>query len=569
MKKLLVIAVAFVFCISFMLNGCGNEANNDGSKTSAVTEQQKSNITEEAKGGDPNVNPAGQLPIVKDKITMSAFVVQNALINDFVNNEATIELEKRTNIHLEFVAVPEVSQTEKKQLLLASGDYPDIFLSGGFTNENIMQYGSQQKIFIPLNDLIEKYGVEIKKTYDEIPGFKSSITTPDGNIYGIPAINECYHCWYSQKMWINNVWLNKLGMKIPETTEDFYQVLKAFKTQDPNGNKKQDEIPLSGCIKTWHAEPQHFLMCAFIYDDGDTYFKVDNGKLSFVADKPEWKEGLKYIGKLYKEGLIDPSAFTQSIEQLEQVGNIEGDPLLGAVSAGHVAMFVRMDDTATRHKDYTVVPPLQGPNGVRTTPCYRDITGAAFTITDKCKYPEAAMRLADYFYSYDGTILMDWGPEGTTWEKAKEGEKDIVGNPAKRRWIQFTTHGDVQNYHWNQNGPTKRNEQYNNEWAVDQDIYKSASYVKRLQDLSSEYYKPYAPKEWFTAVFLTAEQTNEISQMKTNITDYVNQSLVQFITGSLDIDKDWDNYVSKLKDLQLDKYIDIYNKAYEAKMKNQ
>jgi putative aldouronate transport system substrate-binding protein len=569
MKRVLIIAVALCFCVSVMLTGCGQgTGTNDSNKTSNTTTQQKSNSTEAVSAGDSNVNPAGQLPIVKDKITLSAFVVQNALINDFDNNEATIELEKRTNIHLDFVAVPEVSIAEKKQLLLASGDYPDIFLTGEFTNEEIMQYGYQQKIFVPLNSLIDKYGTEIKKTYDAIAGFKGDITAPDGNIYGIPQINECYHCWYSQKMWIDNTWLEKLSLKIPETTEDFYQVLKAFKTKDPNGNKKQDEIPLTGCIKTWHAEPQHFLMNAFVYDDGDTYFKVENDKLSFVANTPEWKEGLKYINKLYSEGLIDPSSFTQSLDQLEQVGNIAGDNLLGCVAAGHVAMFTKMDDTATRHREYTVVPPLEGPNGVRTTPCYRDITGAYFTITDKCKYPEAALRLCDYFYSNDGTILMDWGPEGTTWEKAQSGDKDIVGNSAKRRWIQFTTHGDVQNYHWNQNGPTKRDVQYNNEWAVDQDIYKSASYVKRLQDLSSEYYAPYAPKEWFTAVFLPADQINEISQLKTNIKDYVNQSMVQFITGSMNIDKDWDNYVNKLKDLQIDKYIKIYDDAYETKMKN-
>ncbi len=79
--------------------------------------------------------------------------------------------------------------------------------------------------------------------------YKDLITAPDGNIYALPQVNECYHCMYQQRMWIYKPWLDKLGLKMPTTTDEFYEVLKAFKTKDPNGNGKADEIPLSGSIQ--------------------------------------------------------------------------------------------------------------------------------------------------------------------------------------------------------------------------------------------------------------------------------------------------------------------------------
>lgn len=96
---------------------------------------------------------------------------------------------------------------------------------------------------------------------------KSSITAPDGNIYALPQINECYHCDNALKLWINKAWLDKLGLQLPTTTEEFYQVMKAFKEQDPNGNGKNDELPLTGSDEMWAGNVSAFLMNAFIVDD--------------------------------------------------------------------------------------------------------------------------------------------------------------------------------------------------------------------------------------------------------------------------------------------------------------
>ncbi len=86
-------------------------------------------------------------------------------------------------------------------------------------------------------------------------------------MYSMPDINDCYHCSLSHKAWIYQPWLDKLGLKIPTTTDELEQVLLAFKDKDPNGNGKADEIPWSAApTASWHAALDQFVMNAFVYN---------------------------------------------------------------------------------------------------------------------------------------------------------------------------------------------------------------------------------------------------------------------------------------------------------------
>ena len=162
-------------------------------------------------------------------------------------------------------------------------------------------------------------------------------TAPDGNIYGLTGLNECFHCSYPNKMWMNTKWLEQLGLSEPTTTEEFKEVLKAFKTKDPNGNGKADEVPLSGSIENFGVHIIPYLMNGFIYDDDRTYLIAKDGRVDTVANKPEWKEGLAYIKSLYDEGLIDPGAFTQNVGPLK-IGDNADAQLLGAGAAMHPSL---------------------------------------------------------------------------------------------------------------------------------------------------------------------------------------------------------------------------------------
>src|SRR5215470_8787873 len=259
---------------------------------------------------------------------------------------------------------------EKRQIALASGDYPDLFFLipwvDAFTQAEVLKLG-QQGVAVPLENLIKDNAPNIQKVLDSNKEYKEMATAPDGHIYTLPQWADCYHCTYPDKLWINSAWLKKLGLQVPKTTDDLRKVLEAFKTKDPNGNGKADEIPMTTDVQD--SSLIAYLMNAFAYDpvganNGVRSLLTLNGdKVGTPVTSDQWKEGLKYIHGLYKDGLIDQAAFTQNAQALQAQGNNPKAVVLGSVPVLWPGIFVQLDSKDGRDKQYDSVPPLTGPEG--------------------------------------------------------------------------------------------------------------------------------------------------------------------------------------------------------------
>lgn len=547
MKKVFVI----IMCVALIIGGC---------QKTTTTEKKESAPTNNKAAAGSTLSEKGKFPIVDEKITLTVFAPQRSTIEDLSTNLFTKELEELTNIHIEWQTVPEQGLKEKKSLVFNSGNYPDIFLSAELTNEEQMQYGSQG-ILMPLNDLIDGHSVELKNLFNDIDWLEPIITAPDGNIYALPQINECYHCTLSQKMWINKTWLDNLGLDIPTTTEEFKDVLMAFKTQDPNGNGIADEVPLSGAIKSWHTEVQHFLLSSFIYADGEDYnVAVNDGNVSLIADKEAYREGLKYINDLYSEGLIDPAAFTQTLEQLKQLGGNPDAEVLGAVTAGWYGAFAELG--GERQKDYVVMAPLKGPKGVQYAGNYPyGYTKGMFAISSTNKYPEASIKWVDYLFSEMGTRSANEGREGKEWLRAEEGEMGIDGEPAI--WKRTVNYENVQNICWaGLQAPAAVTAKYRGS-EVAGDPFTVEGFETRLYQETKKL-EGYQPKQVLPPLFFTADQISEIAQYKKPISDYIDEYAALFILGNKNVDDDWDSYVNGLKNLGSERYVELLQDAYNA-----
>lgn len=551
--------LAVLLCASLFLAACS------GGSGGAGTEEGKGNAAaNEPANAEELFNPVGEYPIAKEQMTLKMFAPQSAAIENLETNEFTKFVEEKTNIKVKWDVVPEGAIEEKKQLMMASGDYPEVILAGNFSKADQMKYG-QQGVFVPLNDLIEKYAPNIKQAMTDIPYLKDAMTAPDGNIYTIPKVNECYHCTYASKMWVNQTWLDKLGIKMPETTEEFYQMLKAFKEKDPNGNGKADEVPLTtaGKKEMWGGGLDAYLMNAFIYNDATTYMYMDNGGIKFSPNQEAWREGLRFINKLYAEGLIDKASFTQNADAVKQIGN-KPDNVMGAVSTALISYVYNPNDLTPRHKEYVTVPPLKGPNGVQLTGYFVGAGNGQFAITNKAT-PEqqiAAIRFADYLYTEEATVYTSLGKEGDGWRKAKEGEKTADGKPARFKQTPKPGVSQVQNGTWQELGIMKMTNELRDSFAVPDDMFAEDGYGLRLRNESKKY-EPFAkPEMAFPAdVFIAAEDASLVAQLQTSISDYVESNMAQFITGSKSLDKDWDAYVKGFDGLQLPKYLEIYGNA--------
>jgi putative aldouronate transport system substrate-binding protein len=528
--------------------------------------------TKEEEVTGPAVTAPGEFPVVPEKVTVNIFASLHPYTGDMTKNWFTEYYENKTNVHIEWEQIPDEQAPEKVNVLIAAGDLPEAFLHGDFTfTRSQLMVNGAAGIFRPLNDLIEKHSVALKKIFQERPYVKTAMTAPDGNIYALPAIGECYHCVHEVRAWINKPWIDKLGLKVPETTDDLYNVLRAFRDRDPNGNGKADEIPMSGAISRggYNNEVDKWLMNAFIYsyyeDSGERAFvHVENNKVFFAANTPQWREGLRYIRKLYRENLIDPEAFTQARDPgLKQKGENPEAQILGFVPSGSISAFNIYYGESGRYKEWVLVPPLKGPAGyqVAYTGPYRILPG--FEVTSAAKRPDVIMRWADWFYTREGTLMAMNGEEGVGWRKGQPGEVGANGKPAV--YVRLQPYGRKQDFAW---ASTSLHD-------VSVDLFNGQASTREFDQgpilfRAANLYDQYRPKEFLPYLWFTEAEAAEMAELQLAIKDYVVSSDAEFITDRRDVDgADWQSYLKELENLGVKRYVELTQKAYDAVLANQ
>ncbi|HZX05903.1 ABC transporter substrate-binding protein [Kribbella sp.] len=530
-------------------------------------------------GGGSSKDPASKpLPTITGNpaVTLNVFAPQSADWN-LATNDFTKLVQQKFNITIKWqnTTFDGGAAKEKRQISLASGDYPDLYLLipwvDQFSQVDLLKLANQG-VLVPLNQLIDQYAPNIKKALDSTPEWKAMATAPDGKIYGMPQWVDCFHCSYQDKLWMNSAWLKKLGLQQPKTTEDLRKVLEAFKTQDPNGNGKADEIPLSASVGN-NLIP--YFMDAFIYDpqgagaSNASTLVLNNGKVDLQANKDGWREGLRYINSLYKEGLIDKGAFTQNGDALSQQGNRAGSVVLGSATVLHPGQFVNTGSADGRDKQYDAVPPLTGPKGANYTGyTFPSVPGATFVLTSKAS-PEQqiqAIKLLDYIFTDQGQINGQFGMEGKAW--TKPGPGDVALDKAMKPTFKQITQkpgSKPLNSGWGALAQYNNTAKFRNSEVIGTDIYSQAGYERKLFEATKLYagHEDKAQIYPFWKVWIDPTLASEVATLQTNIENYVQQNALQFITGSKNLDTDWDAYVKGLDSLGLKRYLQIQQNAYD------
>lgn len=431
---------------------------------------------------------------------------------------------------------------EKRNLTLASGDLPDAFFGMGLTPNDQITYGSQGTL-IPLDNLLDNYAPNLKKLFAQYPILKKQIAAADGHIYCLTELNERPRDLWWGRLFINKKWMDALGLQMPKTADDLYNILKAFKSQDPNKSGKADEIPLGNMLDpgSWGLSN---VMGAWI--------DLEDRQLRFIAIDPAYKAYLQYHNKLYKEGLLDQEVFSQDNAQ----GNAKAQQgVIGAALWAAPEPYTGPKWAA----DYElVVPPIQGLPDVAPVVAAEAAQGTpiasrgdgAFAITNVNKYPEATMRWVDWMYSVDGDKLFLSGIEGKHYKVNPDGSWKLLLPEGKSR-IEF-----MGQYTFTQSGAFPRIFTAN-EWGLKE----VATPVNKVANDAAEMLAPYIPKEIMPRLSFTIEEQKRKNTLQTDINTYIGQMQARFITGDESFDK-WDNYVNEIKKMGLDELMKIYQTAY-------
>ncbi|WP_152655176.1 extracellular solute-binding protein [Oceanobacillus sp. CFH 90083] len=525
--------------IVVILAACGSDKE---------TKKRDANVQ---KAAEAEVNKDG-FPIVDEEIQLT-MMAPGSGIEEWEDMELLKDYAEKTNIHFKYVTPPISDFQTKLNLAFTSGDTGDIIYGAGTDNLTPgmeVDYG-EQGVLMPLEDLIEEYAPNLKKLLEERPDIKKSITTVDGHIYSLPMVSdETTAQWYTGPLWYNGKWLDELGVEeLPKTTDEFYELLKRFKEEDPNGNGQADEIPLLD-VKMESSRP--WLLAAFGIKEWG--IEENNGKVRYTPTEEAYKEYLTYMHKLYKEGLLDSETFSQSDEQKKAKGQ---DNRIG-VFPDWYSFFTTGEPEEEAVRNPMFHPLTSDESRQPVIPLGHGMSRGAFSISESNPNPEASIRWIDYFYSSEGFEYLNMGPEGYLWEWEDEekGTKQKLETP--EGYASSEDYRGSLTPDYGITTPSLRND-------LDS-LGEDTVFEQFISKETAEKIEPFG-EIGYPLVYLTKEEQKEINNIEVDLKSYVEQMEAKFITGVEPL-SNWDNYVDTIEKMNIERYIEIYQNAYNRWQEN-
>ncbi len=543
MRKRLLSLIISLCMLAAMLAGC---ASGSTTPTTAPADQTKpadatAAPSEPATAGEP--------------VALKAIINTHALTKDVTTMAFLAEMEKKTNVKITWEQYKS-GWSEKKSVLLASGDVPDLFVgSWTLTDSDISQFKS---LFQPLNDMLTiELAPNVTKAFAEHPELKSIATMVDGNIYGLPKYQRYWPKTLVRQM-INKQWLDKLNLPIPSTWDELYTTLKAFKTQDPNGNGKADEIPMD-----WAPGIGGFNALVLVSSYGITAsqspgdgFYVDNGKVkNFFVEEP-YKNLVVFLNKLFSEGLVNPEVFTQDYTKFQSVTRSEGAPVVGYTYGWDLTDRFG-NEWAPQYVTMGPMKPNASYTGTVTWDYsyqYLNYASACIEMTAKCADKNAAMRFMDLFYDPYYSMQALFGSVGECIKDNGDGTyavlppADASMDPGTWKWT--SAFADI--------APMYMSDSLNLTLGTDMQA------IAKQDEVTKAYTDAVDPKNLWPGVFIkySDEDNTTIANIRTDLLSVFQTKYAEWVTSG-GVETQWDDYVKKLNDAGLTECLSIMQKYYD------
>ena len=513
-------ALAAVLAVTAM-SGCGGEKSSD--QTAGTENKYGTEYPLDAKG---------------DKL--SIWII-NSVHNEYKSYQDMPffqEAQKRTGVELDIQGPTGGQFEESFNLMIASGELPDIILYDW--GDKKVAGGPAKYIkegyIIELNDVIDKYAPNLKKILNDNPELDKAVQTDEGQYYVFPYMNlEKPAAWAGPT--VRKDWLDDLGLDIPETIDDWHTMLTEFK------DKKGSTSPL--WYIDWMMESTGFLSGA--YGTQQCYYLNDDGEIEYGPATQKWKSFLELLHQWYSEGLIDKDIATLDSDTAKsKVISGKNGAYLG--SGGDLGPFAEMT-AKTDPKAKLVGVPYPTLNKGETPEfgiCDLKYSGCmSSAITADCKNVELAAKFLDYFYSDEGRMFANFGIEGVSYNM-------VDGYP--KLSDEIINSGDIQN----------EMEKYSNSEfsVVDPRYYEQRLLHQEQKDAVKVWAQTNAEAHRLPLLLPTVDESNEISKYTTEIETYVNEMLIKYTTGAESLDT-FDKYLAHLDELGLPRVMEIYNAAYK------
>ena len=550
MKRLLMAALA-ILMVGTLLIACSSKDNNANQGESPAAANSPSATTGASEGQQGEEGGTAMYPLQTDK-TLSYW---GELTGNLVGVKATYdevpffqEWQKVTGVKLNFIAPPAGQAKEALNILLASGDLPDM-IEYNFLSD--FPGGPEKAIadgyILKLNDLIDQYAPNLKKFLQDNPDIDKMVKTDNGSYYAFPFIRGDEYLRVFQGPIIRKDWLDELGLPVPETIDEWTAALRAFK------EKKGASAPF-----TVNSKPRFFndsyngaFLGAFGVNRG---FYQENGVIKYGPAESGFKDYLALFQQWYKEGLLDKNIATADAKSIDSnwasgqtgasVGNAGGgigrwQPLVEQNSPNAVLVAA----------PYPVLNKGDKPKFGQKDNAYS--SGGIVAVTAAAKDPGLAVQLLDYGYGEEGRMFFNFGTEGVSYNMV-DGYPTytdlLMKNPDKLAPAQAMSMYIRGSY----NGPFIQDKRYAEQFFALQ-TQRDAIDVWKNTDVSNYALPSLTP---------TPEESSEYATIMNDINTLVDEMTLKIVLGTESVDK-FDGYVEKMKSLKLDRAIEIQTAAWE------
>lgn len=487
-------------------------------------------------------------------------------------NKRTIfkRLEEQTNVHIDWTAIPNDQWGDKISLNMSDPNkLTDFVFTAGFSDSNLLKYGEFGAI-IPLEEYIDNYMPNLKSVFDKYPEYRIMCTDVNGHIWSLPWIEQLG----SEKTaiqtidnmsFINKKWMDFLGLEMPETVDEFEEVLMAFRD---NASKLQKEfnidgsiIPMSCIVNDGGQDP-----CILINGFGEGYGDPDKGRHIVVTDDQEvicsateegFKKGIEWLHKLYEEGLIDPEAFTQ-----------EWSTYVAKGKSGRYGVCFSWDvGNIDNLKDWVPLPALTADTR-NITPTNGSYTSGfdrgRCVVTSVAENPALVCAWLDQMYAPIQSPQNNWGTYG------EDDDFDIFEMSTNDQGGDMLKHaplGDASPVEVREaeavGGPLAVLDEYYDVYVTCPD---DAQY--RLDWIKDIYTPDMHTKYVYPNLFMSREDTETLSNLQADIEKTINRHKADWIMNGF-TDSDWEKFKKDLDAYGLEEYLGLFQKyldSYNAQM---
>lgn len=496
-------------------------------------------------------------------VKLKALFIAHALTKHVDEMKWIDEIEAAAGVEVEW----EVIYTDWDQIKstrFASGDIPDLLFNATVDADYVTYKG----LFKELTGLLE-HAPNIQAMFAEEPDTMALAKTMEGEIYGLPKFQGKWPDT-NTVMFINKVWLDKLGLEVPKTLTELKTALLAFRDNDVNGNgDASDEVPmdfngwfggaygLHNLIGTWGIQLTNWAY--------DSYFAEEGIVKAFAVDE-RYKAMMIYLADLYDEGLINENAITNDYSMFQSLSRGDGD---GNALVGAVMGWEETDKFGpTLHSQYVPCGPFINDvdeyAGVAPRWPY-DFTGLNMSgnrvcMSAKCANPEAAIKFIEQFYRPEVSVQSLFGgiADGCVSQVAEnhfkvEDPLDPKTDPGTWKWT--SSFAD--------NGPMYIRRATRIDMSIDMTYALTAreQYAESiaLVDMENEYYPQMFMK-------YSAEDQNNMAVLQANVNNIINNYWGVWMTGESDIEEDWEDYVVAAQAAGLTEILAIRQIAFDTYM---